>query len=110
MSPTDAEPLVVLSTAPDAEVASRLARLLVEGGHAACVGMLPGLRSVYRWEGEVHEDAEVQLVIKTVRGRFPALRDALLAAHPYDVPELLALPVVDGGEAYLRWLGAAPEG
>ncbi len=98
------DPLVILATAPDDAVAKRLARQLVEERHAACVGCLPGLRSVYRWEGEVEEAAEVQLVIKTVRARLPGLRAAYQAAHPYEVPELLVLPVADGGAAYLRWL------
>ncbi|MEO0321838.1 MAG: divalent-cation tolerance protein CutA [Myxococcota bacterium] len=104
MSPTDADALVILATAPDEVLAQRLARDLVEARLAACVGCLPGLHSVYRWEGEVETAREVQLLIKTVRARLPALRAAYEAAHPYDVPEFLVLPVAEGGAAYLRWM------
>ncbi len=101
---TDA--LVVLVTAPTAEQATELARALVEERLAACGNVLPGVRSVYRWEGSVREDAEALLVLKTSRARFEALRDRVLALHPYQVPEVLALPVEAGGAAYLAWLAA----
>ena len=98
------EPLLVLCTAPDHEVAARLAALLLDHRVAACVNVVPGLRSFYRWEGAVQSDAEVQLLIKTRRSRFDALREVLVPAHPYDVPEILALPIADGSDAYLAWL------
>jgi periplasmic divalent cation tolerance protein len=98
------EALVVLCTAPTAEVAAGLAHALVEAGLAACGNVLPGLRSIYRWQGRVEDEAEALLVLKTTRARFPALREELLARHPYQVPEVLALPVEAGSEAYLAWL------
>ncbi|WP_242393714.1 divalent-cation tolerance protein CutA [Anaeromyxobacter oryzisoli] len=102
MSPADA--LVVLVTAPSPEKAAELARAVVEARLAACGNVVPGLRSIYRWEGTVHEDAEALLVLKTTRGRFEALRDRILALHPYQVPEVLALPVEAGSAAYLDWI------
>jgi periplasmic divalent cation tolerance protein len=97
-------PLLCLSTCPNADVAARIARALVEERLAACVNRLPGVNSTYRWQGEIHEDAEVLLLIKTTRERFDALRDRLAELHPYEVPELIALEVADGLPAYLDWL------
>lgn len=96
--------LLCLSTCPDAETAARIARALVEERLAACVNRLPGVASTYRWQGEIHEDAEVLLVIKTTRERFDALRDRLAELHPYEVPELVAFEIADGLPAYLEWL------
>lgn len=100
------EALVVLCTAPTAEVAAELARALVEARLVACGNVVPGLRSVYRWQGKVEDEPEVLLVLKTTRERLPALRDELLRRHPYQVPEVLALPVEAGSAAYLEWLAA----
>lgn len=97
--------LVVLVTAPSAETAAGIARALVEERLAACGNVVPGLRSIYRWEGTVHDEAEALLVLKTTRGRFAALRDRVLALHPYQVPEVLALPVEEGSQKYLAWVG-----
>jgi len=99
---TDA--LVVLVTAPSAEAAAELARALVEARLAACGNVVPGLRSIYRWEGRVTEDAEALLILKTTRAAFDALRAEVLRRHPYQVPEVLALPVEAGSEPYLAWL------
>jgi periplasmic divalent cation tolerance protein len=99
---TDA--LVVLVTAPDADEAARLARLAVEARLAACGSVVPGLRSIYRWQGKVHDEPEVLLVLKTTRARFEPLRELLVREHPYDVPEVLALPVEAGSAPYLAWL------
>lgn len=95
---------VCLCTAPSAEVAAELARGLVEATLAACVNIVPGVRSIYRWKGEVQDDGEVLLIIKTSAERFDAMRDWLVEAHPYDVPEVLALPVDAGADAYLAWV------
>ncbi len=97
--------LVVLVTAPGPEEAARLARTLVEERLAACGNVLPGLRSIYRWEGKVRDEGEALLLLKTTRERFAALRDRILALHPYEVPEVLALPVEAGAERYLSWVG-----
>ncbi len=99
--------LVVLVTAPSAEEAARMARALVEDRLAACGNVVPGLRSIYRWEGKVREDAEALLILKTTRRRFQALRARVLSLHPYQVPEVLALPVVAGHPAYLEWVAAS---
>jgi periplasmic divalent cation tolerance protein len=99
---TDA--LVVLVTAPTVEGATELARALVEERLAACGNVLPGVRSVYRWQGTVQEETEALLLLKTTRGRFDALRDRVTELHPYDVPEVLALPVEAGSAPYLAWL------
>ncbi len=102
--PTPDDVIVVLCTAPDAEVARRLAQGLVEARLAACVNVLSGARSFYRWEGKVEDASEQQLLVKTLASRFEEVRDWLLVEHPYDVPEILAIPVMGGSEAYLAWL------
>ena len=96
--------IVVLSTCPDEQEAARLARLLVEEKLAACVSVVPGMRSFYRWKGAVESAGECLLVIKSSRALFGALREALEKAHSYEVPEVLALAVVDGSPNYLNWL------
>ncbi len=99
--------IVILCTCPDIQTATDLARSLAEARLAACVNVLAGLHSFYIWNDELQSDEEALMVIKTTRETLPALRDAILSRHPYDVPELIALPVVDGHDAYLRWLAAA---
>ena len=81
-----------------------MAQVLVEARVAACVTMVPGARSVYRWQGAIESAAECLLIIKSSRQLFEPLRAALEKAHTYEVPELLALPVVDGAPTYLHWL------
>jgi periplasmic divalent cation tolerance protein len=98
--------IVVLVTAPTAERAAELARTLVEERLAACGNVVPGLRSIYRWEGKVEDEPEALLLLKTTRARFEALRDRVLALHPYQVPEVIALPVEAGSAAYLDWIAA----
>jgi periplasmic divalent cation tolerance protein len=101
---TDA--LVVLVTAPGADKAAQIARALVEERLVACGNVVPGLRSIYRWDGKVQDDSEALLVLKTTRARFEALRERVLALHPYEVPEILAFPVEAGSERYLAWIAA----
>lgn len=98
--------LVCLSTCPDTDAATRIARALVEERLAACVNRIAGIASTYRWQGRIQNDAEVLLLIKTTRERFAALRDRLLELSPYDTPELIALDIVDGSRAYLDWITA----
>ena len=95
--------LLVLITAP-ADAAPVLARALVESRLAACVNLLPGLRSVYRWQGEVCEDGETLLIAKTAEGRFADLRAAVLRMHPYELPEIVAVKLDDTHPPYLQWL------
>jgi len=100
----DVAALVVLSTFPDAEQAAEVARVLVDEQLAACVNLVPAIRSIYRWQGAVHDDAEALAIIKTTPARYPALAARLAALHPYEVPEILALPLADGHPPYLAWL------
>ncbi len=102
-------PRVVLVTAPGVDVARPLARALVEQGLAACASLVPGVTSVYRWEGAVQEDAEVLLIVKTVRGRLDELEAFLAEHHPYDVPECVALAPTEVAAGYLTWLQAQAE-
>ena len=87
-----------------------MARALVEGRLAACVNVVPGVRSFYRWKGEVDSGVEFLLIVKTSRDLFPALRAEMEKLHPYELPELLALPVVAGAENYLSWFQAGLRG
>lgn len=100
----------VLVTAPDAETGTRIARQLVEERLAACVNLLPGVRSIYRWQGAVEEDAEVLLVIKTAGERLSDVAARVKDLHPYALPEVVALPIVGGSAAYLDWLLAESSG
>ena len=104
-----AEPLLALSTAPDEACARDLARALVERRLAGCVNWTP-VRSAYRWEGAVQEEGEALLLIKTDRARLDELRRTLDELHPYELPELIAVPIGGGSEAYLQWLGEAVSG
>jgi periplasmic divalent cation tolerance protein len=98
--------LIVLSTVGSVEDAERIAEALVEHELAACVNVLPGVRSVYRWKGALQHDEERLLVIKTRAERFEALREALVALHPYELPEVVAVPIVAGHAPYLEWISA----
>lgn len=96
---------LILSTAPDLDVARSIARELVESRLAACVNVLPGVESVYRWEGRVESGAEVLLVIKASASCLPETLERLASLHPYQVPEGIVLPIEGGLEKYLAWLG-----
>jgi periplasmic divalent cation tolerance protein len=99
--------ILVLTACPDEATATRIARDLVESGLAACVSRVPGVHSTYRWEGRVQDEPEVLLVIKTLAGRLETLEMRLKSLHPYEVPEIIALPVVSGSAEYLSWLRMA---
>ncbi|HEY6517005.1 MAG TPA: divalent-cation tolerance protein CutA [Steroidobacteraceae bacterium] len=101
------EPLVVLTTCPDDAAAARIARELVESGLAACVSRVGPVHSTYRWQGAIREEPEALLLIKTVTARYPELEMRLKSLHPYEVPEIIALPVTAGSAAYLSWLRGA---
>ena len=103
---TPEEALLVLTNLPDADTAARVARLLVEQRLAACVNLLAPCTSVYRWHGAVETATEVPLLIKTTRARYAELQAALAEAHPYELPEIIAIPLHKGLPAYLAWVGA----
>ena len=106
-APTSAAPddfIVVLVTVPDQDLAVALARTLVEEKLIACVNILPGVRSIYAWQGKVCDDSELLCVLKTRRALFEAVRARVTALHPYQVPEIVALPLVEGNPPYLAWL------
>jgi len=96
--------LLVLSTAPDRATAEKIGRALVGERLAACVNVVPGLRSIYRWKGKIERDREVLCLIKTRRTLLPALTRRLTALHPYDVPEVVAIGIVGGSRTYLDWI------
>lgn len=96
---------LVLTTCPDETTAEVLSRRLVEERLAACVNRVPGIRSTYRWQGAVHDDAEVLLIAKTNGERVATLSARIQELHPYEVPEVIALPVALGAERYLAWIG-----
>lgn len=99
--------LVVFCTCPEGDSAARLAGALVDAGLAACVNRLPGVVSSFRWQGEVREEAETLLIIKTTNERLAALVERVRALHPYELPEVVAVPVSGGLDKYLDWLGAS---
>ena len=101
------EPIVILTTCPDEAAASRIARNLVESGLAACVSRVGPIHSTYRWQGAIQDEPEVLLVIKTLTTRYSELEMRLKSLHPYEVPEIIALPVTGGSRDYLAWLGTA---
>ena len=94
----------MLCVVPDRESGQRIAKALVQERLAACVNLLPGMVSTYRWEGEVKQEDELLMIIKTGAGRFEAVRAAITMAHPYDTPEVIALPIVEGDPKYIQWL------
>ncbi len=95
---------LALTTCPDMDVAETIASALVKERLAACVNILPGARSVYEWQGELHYDQELVLLIKSHADRVAALEVRLLELHPYELPELIVVPVVGGLAPYLSWI------
>lgn len=98
---------VVFTTCPDPATAGAIAEAVVEQGHAACVNILGGLRSVYMWKGARESAEEHLLIIKTTRAAYPALERAIQALHPYELPEIIAVPMAAGLPGYLDWITAA---
>ena len=96
--------IIVFSTCGSAEEAERAARHLVETRAAACVNIIPGVRSIYRWKGAIEDASEWTLLIKTQRGLLEHVERELRKIHSYEVPEIVAVPIVDGLETYLRWI------
>ncbi|MSQ58818.1 MAG: divalent-cation tolerance protein CutA [Betaproteobacteria bacterium] len=100
------EAIVVLTNLPDQASAETLATLLVEARQAACVNILAPCRSVYRWKGQIERAEEVPLLIKTTRDRYAELEQAIRAHHPYEIPEIVALPIEAGSASYMNWIRA----
>ena len=96
--------LIVFCTCPDRDTGERLARAAVKKRLAACVNMVPGVVSVYEWEGEVEREEEVLLVAKTKQEAFSTLETLWEKMHPYELPEIIAVRVEDGSEPYLQWI------
>ena len=101
--------IVVFSNCGSSEEAARIARALVEERLAACVNIIPAVQSIYRWQGAIEEATEWTLLIKTRRDLFDRLSAALLRAHSYELPEVIAIPIVDGHGEYLAWIGRETE-
>ena len=97
---------LIYCTCPNADVAGALARQLVERQLAACVNILPEIRSIYRWQGEVQDDAECLMMIKTTQAAVKEVQRWLIEQHPYDEPEVIAVPVSEGSPGYLAWVAA----
>ncbi len=97
---------LVISTTDSIELAQNIAAALVEAGEAACVNVIPGIRSVYRWEGKLCSEVEFLMLIKTSDERFEAVRRRIRQLHTYQLPEIIAVPIVDGDREYLDWLSS----
>ncbi|GAB6050605.1 divalent-cation tolerance protein CutA [Hydrogenophilus islandicus] len=95
---------LVLITTPDEATATTIARTLVDESLAACCNLIPQVRSIYRWQGERYEESEWLMVVKTTQVTVPRLTERVVALHPYEVPEVIALPIVAGAEPYLAWV------
>jgi periplasmic divalent cation tolerance protein len=106
-NPTGA--VIVLVTAPSEEKAAELGRALVEEGLAACANLIPRVRSIYRWEGKVEDEAEVLIVLKTRAELFERLRARVVALHPYQVPEVIQLAISAGHAPYLAWIASSTQ-
>ena len=106
MNGPPAEAIVVFITTPNKDEASRLAEMLVESHLAGCVQILPGIESVYRWQGQIERQEEVLLIAKTLKSRFSDLETEVRAIHSYETPEIVAVPLTAGSPAYLEWLSA----
>ncbi|TMB10796.1 MAG: divalent-cation tolerance protein CutA [Deltaproteobacteria bacterium] len=101
---TDA--ILVLTTLPTADAAVEVAKALIGEKLAACANILPALRSIYRWEGKVQDENEVLVLLKSRQGQYESLKTRILELHPYDVPEILAIPIERGHGAYLDWIAS----
>jgi periplasmic divalent cation tolerance protein len=97
--------IVVLSTCATVDEAEKIGRSLLEQRLAACVNIVPGMRSIYHWKGAIESAVECMLLIKTSREQFEQVSSALRRVHSYELPEVLALPILDGSEDYLEWMG-----
>jgi periplasmic divalent cation tolerance protein len=106
MSAQPGTAIVVMTTLPGMDDAEKLARILVEGKLAACVQVIPGIQSVYMWEGSIQMESEVLVVIKTLSDKFIDIEDCIKKNHPYTVPEILAIPTSEVTDDYLKWMSS----
>lgn len=104
MADAQASPLLVLTSLPDQQAAENLAQRLVEQKLAACVNILAPCKSIYRWQGKIENAAEIPLLIKTTSAVYPALEEAIRRLHPYELPEIVQVPLSGGLPAYIQWL------
>jgi len=100
-------PILAITSCPSDAVAEKISRALVDEQLAACVTRVPGARSIYRWQGEVEETGEILCLIKTTEERLDEMKSRVVSLHPYEVPELIVLPVIEGLAPYLTWLESA---
>jgi periplasmic divalent cation tolerance protein len=100
---------LILCTCPDSQVAEQLATSLVEQQLAACINIVPGLTSIYRWQGKLEKGTEVLLLIKTIQDRYAAVETAIRQQHPYELPEIIAVTLDEGSPDYLRWITTSLE-
>lgn len=98
------EEIVVYITAPNEDEAANIAQVLVESRLAACVNIVKNIRSIYSWKGKVEDDSEVLMIVKTRKALFDKLSNTVINLHSYDVPEVIAIPIIDGSANYLTWL------
>ncbi len=98
------EEIVIFITAPNEDEAAGIARAVVEARLAACVNIARNIRSIYSWQGKIEDDTEVLMIVKTRKNLFDALSAKVRELHSYDVPEIIALPIIDGSEKYLKWI------
>ena len=106
---TDMPYQLILCTCPDSQVAEQLATSLVEQSLAACINIIPGLTSIYRWQGKLEKGTEVLLLIKTIREHYAAVEAAIRQQHPYELPEIIAVTLDEGSSDYLRWITTSLE-
>ena len=110
MNPMKTQPVLIFISVPSIDIAKEIAHMLVERKLAACVNILPGVTSVYAWEGKINEEEELLLVAKSWEEIFEELVPAVQAVHPYQVPEIISVPISNGLPAYLAWMGEVTQG
>ena len=101
------EYVAVFITAPDEDTAADIAKVLVGGGLAACANIVRNVRSIYKWQGKMEDESEVLMIVKTSSDKFSALESKVREMHPYDVPEIVSVPITQGSDPYIEWLSNA---
>lgn len=98
------EAIVVFITAPNEDEAARISKTIVEERLAGCVNIVRGIRSIYTWQGKIEDESEALMIVKTQKGLFESLSKRIKEVHSYTVPEIIAIPIINGSEDYLKWL------